>query len=129
MNKFVKGKNYFEELKELQKYAVCELTGVKVTAIIVTDQGIFKGVNYENIVLSLSTCAERNAIYNGITNGMRRIYEIHFLPTIDIAMCGSCRQLSACFSSKSTAVYQYTLSGKRKHTTLGKLLPNGVFEY
>lgn len=121
-----KSNNYFNELRALTKFSVNKLTNVFVAAIIVTDKGIFNGVNYEDIIPALSICAERNAIYSGITKGMKKIYEIHILsPYKDMSMCGVCRQLASNFTTNKTMVYVYDIkTGKRSKTPFSKLLPN-----
>ena len=121
--------NYYKQLKALLKNSSCEFSKIAVAAIIVTDKGIFKGVNYEDSVNSLSICAERNAIFNGITNGMKVIKEIHLLSNkSNMTMCGACRQVASSFASKSTMVYDYDYkTGKVKATNFGQLLPNATF--
>lgn len=128
IRKYTKGKNYFKELKTLVPNAVRPLTSVYVTAIIVTDKGIFKGVNYENTICSLSMCAERTAIYGAIAYGMKRIYEIHILPSLPgMTMCGACRQLALSFSTDSTRVYTYNrTTGSRTEMLLGQLVPKAT---
>lgn len=125
------GKNYYKELVELLPRSVSKLTGVKVAAILVTDKGIFKGVNYEDLVCSLSICAERNALFNAITNGMKQIYEVHILGTFpNMGPCGACRQLLYAYGGDNVRIYSYTYcSNKRSMVTLGHLLPNAPYEF
>ena len=127
-NKIQFNKNYYKELVALHKYANNNLTSVTVSAIIVTDKGVFKGINFEDAVCSLSICAERNAIFNAITNGMKKIYEIHLLPTLKgLSMCGACIQLAYSFGGPNIKVFNYDLkTKKRTQTTLGKLLPEAA---
>lgn len=124
----ISSKNYYNELKKLLSKCYTPLTGVCVSAIIVTDKGVFKGVNYEDAICSLSICAERSAIYAALSHGMKKIYEIHILsPKAEITMCGACRQLAYSFANNNTKVYTYNLRKKtRKETTLGKLLPSST---
>lgn len=120
-------KNYFKQLKALLSKALANISKVKVASIIVTDKGIFKGVNYEDPVFSLSVCAERNAIFNGVTNGMRDIYEIHVLSSLGetkLHMCGACRQVALEFSSEKTKVFVYNLKGKRQIYRLFEAFPH-----
>lgn len=125
--KYTPGKNYFKELKALRERCNVKLTGVRVTAILVTDKGIFEGVNYENIICSLSQCAERTAVYAGVTKGMKKIYEVHVLPAIPgMTMCGVCRQLVYSFGGDNIMVYTYnSQTGKRTVCKLGQLMPQG----
>lgn len=119
------GKNYYQQLKKLLDKSVCPLSGVAVSAILVTDKGVFSGVNYEDLVCSLSCCAERVAYYCGIVHDMRHIYEVHIMsPKNGMSMCGACRQLISTLASKDTKVYSYQLkTGRRTELTLGQLLP------
>lgn len=121
-----KKNNFYNDLVVLLKKAIASFSKISVAAIIVTDKGIFKGVNYEDPVCPEGICAERNAIFNGITNGMKKIYEIHVISNIaNISMCGACRQVASSFSSSLTKVFTYT-KGKPNYvkiTSLNKLLP------
>lgn len=124
-------KTFFAELKKLLPNSRCELSGVKVAAIVVTDTGIYKGVNYEDPVCSLSICAERNAIFNAITNGMKEIYEIHILSSVaktqGLHMCGACRQVASNFMKTNGKIYLYTLDGRRKEYKFGDVFPHRNF--
>ena len=120
--------NRYKQLRQLINKAYAPLTSVKVAAILVTDKGDFKGVNIENIVCSLSICAERNALFNAITNGAKEVKEIHLTSTQKgISMCGACRQLLTSWAKPSTKVYVYNLkTGKHSLDTLGQLLPKAA---
>lgn len=126
--KYTQGKNYFKQLVALRERCCTKLTGVRVTAILVTDKGIFEGVNYENIICSLSMCAERTAVYAGITKGMKKIYEVHLLPAIPgMTMCGSCRQLVYGFGGDEIKIYTYnSQNGTRTVCKLGQLMPKAT---
>lgn len=125
MKSKIQGKDYYKELKDLIKTCSCKFTNVFVTAIIVTDKGVFGAGNYENIIPTLSMCAERMAIYQGIRRGITKIYEVHILSSATkINMCGVCRQFVSTFATPNTMVYVYDLpSGKRKSYKFGQLLP------
>jgi cytidine deaminase len=126
MSKKIKN-NFYNDLIHLLKKSVAPFSKINVAAIIVTDKGIFKGVNYEDPVFPVGICAERNAIFNGITNGMKKIYEIHIISNIvNISMCGACRQVASSFSIPSTKVFVYTKNklNSRKVTLFNKLFPN-----
>ncbi len=120
-------KNYFKQLKALLPRALANISKVKVAAIIVTDKGVFKGVNYEDPVFSLGICAERNAIFNGITHGMKKIHEIHVLSSLGqtkLHMCGACRQVALVFSNEKTKVFVYNMMGKRQTYKLFEAFPH-----
>jgi len=59
------------------------------------DGAVYSGCNVENIVLSLTGCAEQVAIYKAISEGARRFEAIAVFTqsTPPAAPCGSCRQL------------------------------------
>ena len=122
-----KKNNFYRDLVLLLKNSVAPFSKINVAAIIVTDKGVFKGVNYEDAICPESICAERNAIFNAVTNGMKKIYEIHIISNVtNITMCGACRQVASSFSNSSTKVFTYT-KNKPNHikvTFLDKLLPN-----
>ena len=88
----------------------------KVAVIIVTDKGNFPGINFESkVVTNLGTCAERNAVFNGVSYGMKRIYELHLLSTSKKAQpypCGACLQVLSEFMKNNDKIYIYNPSGK-----------------
>ena len=119
--------NFYKDLVFLLKNSIAPFSKINVAAIIVTDKGIFKGVNYEDIICPESICAERNAIFNAVTNGMKKIYEIHIISNVaNISMCGACRQVASSFSISSTKVFTYVKNKPNymKITFLDKLLPS-----
>jgi len=117
--------NYYKELKALLKNSRAEFSGVHVAAIIVTDKGIFKGVNYEDPVLNLGICAERSAIFSGITAGMKHIKEIHLTSNLntELNMCAACRQVASSFMNGDDKIFVYT-NKKVIQYTLNDLLPH-----
>ena len=69
---------------------------IKVGAAVLTDTGeIFSGCNVENASLGLTICAERNAVFQAITNGKRKLLAVVvFTPTKTPTLpCGACRQV------------------------------------
>jgi len=128
MPKKITSKNYFKELKALLPFANANFTHISVAAVVVTDKGVFKGVNYEDSVCSLSSCAERNAMLSAVTHGMKELYEIHILSNIsNMTMCGACRQMASSFGTTNTKVFDYDLrTGNRQETTLGQLVPKAT---
>ena len=127
--KITKKKNYYKELVALLNYSVSRLTQIKVAAIIVTDKGLFSGVNFEDLICNLSVCAERTAIYGAIAHGMKKISEVHILGSKPYMWpCGLCRQLISSFGTSKTKICVYALGAKTpKVSTLGHLLPNPAF--
>jgi cytidine deaminase len=61
----------FEKLQKLLKNSYSPYSNFKVAAIIKTKNGKeYKGVNIESAAFSNTICAERNAIFNAITEGV-----------------------------------------------------------
>lgn len=110
-------KEIFKKLTKLlsiNKYAY--FSHFKVAAIIVTDKGIFSGINYENnVVTNIGICAERNAVFSGVTHGIKRIYEVHLLSNNkqgNTFPCGACLQVLAEFMKSNDKIYIYNSSSK-----------------
>lgn len=122
-----KNNNYFTQLLKLLPMARGSFSNVSVASIIVTDKGIFKGVNYEDPVLNLGICAERSAVFAGITGGMSKIYEVHVLSNVSsekLHMCGACRQVVSMFATEDAKVYSYSLDGSRVSYSFKSLYPH-----
>ena len=84
-----------EKLLNVVKNAYAPYSNFGVGCIVVTKDGNeFQGVNVEN-ANGTSICAERNAIFNMITNGEQEIDKVLcILPDgSNGAPCGACREL------------------------------------
>jgi len=69
-----------------------------VASAVLSEGKIFTGVNVENISYGLTICAERNAIFNMVTNGHRKIDAILVMTEKgETPPCGACRQVMAEF--------------------------------
>ena len=88
---------------------------------------VFCGCNVENASYGLSICAERNAIFQAVAAGHRRI-EAVAVACVDAAAdagadglmpCGACRQVMAEFCGPETPVHVDRVGT----LTLGELLP------
>lgn len=82
--------------------AYAPYSGFAVGAALLDDAGnIFPGVNVENAVYGLSTCAERGALVGAIAAGSRSFRAIAIAgpdPARPCPPCGSCRQLLSEFA-------------------------------
>ena len=94
-----------------------------VSAGIVTTKGTFYGVNVETSSPSAGICAERNALYNAFTNGIKKedIKEIHVASKNAVTPCFICRQALVDFCSLDTKVLMYGLSGEEKELLVSDL--------
>lgn len=65
---------------------------------------IYTGVNVENASYSLTNCAERSAIYKGISEGEKEFTEMVILTDSPLVKspCGACRQVMSEFSHDLT---------------------------
>lgn len=95
-------------------------------ALLGGDGVIYTGCNVENASFSLTSCAERNALFSALANGVRRFAavaivggEIGTVATDDCLPCGACRQVLSEFCEDDFIIY--TANGE---TTLGELLPH-----
>lgn len=117
-----------EELKNLLSNAYTPISHFPVAAIVVTkDKKIYKGVNVEDASLRAGTCAERNAIYNAITNGVKK----GDIESINIMVgsgkigkpCFVCRQMINELCSKDTLIRCYATNGDYEDYTVEQLCP------
>jgi cytidine deaminase len=82
--------------REASERAYCPYSRFPVGAAVLTDDdALFTGCNVENASYGLTICAERNAIFQAVGRGARRIKAIVvFTPTAKPASpCGACRQV------------------------------------
>ena len=82
--------------RNASEHAYCPYSNFKVGAAILTGEGeIFSGCNVENASLGLTICAERNAAFQSVARGARKIRAVViYTPTkTPTAPCGACRQV------------------------------------
>ena len=103
--------NTLEELKRraiaASEKAYCPYSHFRVGAAVLTDRGeVFAGSNVENASYGLSICAERNAVFQAVTNGATRLRAlVVYTPTpTPTAPCGACRQVISEFSTDAEIV-------------------------
>lgn len=123
------GKDKFSPLVEAARraraHAYSPYSGVKIGAAVLTSDGsIFTGANVENASYGLSVCAERNAIFNAVSNGARKIRAIAVVGKSEdfTSPCGACRQVMVEFNPRMK-VLRRGLDGFSEDGTAGSLLP------
>ncbi len=98
-----------------------------VAAAVEAESGrIYTGVCVDS-ACTLGVCAERNAIFNMITNGESRIKRVIAVGWDGKAMppCGACRELMAQLMPKDYQGIEIMLNNeKNEMTTLGALTPS-----
>ena len=92
-------------------------------AVRAKDGRIFTGCNIENASYGLTVCAERNAIFAAVKEGVREFAAlcVTAAPPAPVAPCGACRQVMAEF--QIPVIYLTNLKGDVKETSLEELLP------
>ncbi len=81
-----------------REFAVAPYSQFKVGAALLTKAGeIISGANVESASYGLTCCAERVALFNGLTSGKRNFIAIAVVATAPGGPmpCGACRQLLA----------------------------------
>lgn len=123
--------NLIDEALEIREKAYAKYSNFKVGAILITDEGKkYKGVNVENKSYGLTMCAERNAIFSAVTNGMKKIKVMVLVGDTEkpITPCGACRQVMAEFSDEDTKIIMSNLKKEYEIVTMLDLLPY-AFEF
>ncbi len=93
--KTIEEQNDVKRLAELTNRCIIPYSSFPVTALLVTDAGIFSGVNIEVPDWQKGLCAERTALVKAISSGANKLLEIHvYAPQSDyVSPCGACRQV------------------------------------
>ena len=112
-----------EKLVSLLDCSRSDYFNFPVSACIVTTKGNFYGVNVETSSPSAGICAERNALYNAFTNGIKSedIKEIHVMSKKGVTPCFICRQALVDFCNMDVKVYVYNLDGLKAEYTVSEL--------
>ena len=108
------------------------VTAGEVSAAVLSKSGkIYTGVCIDTCS-TLGICAERNAIFNMITNGEYEIEKLLCIPPNEGkgAPCGACRELMVQLMPESYKDIEIMLDyNSGKVTTLGKLTPEWWIDY
>jgi cytidine deaminase len=97
----------------------------RVGAAVEDDSGrIHTGCNVENATYGLTVCAERVAIFKGISEGARKFRRVAVVADTETLTppCGACRQILWEFCGDVEVVLG-NLSGKTENLRLAVLLP------
>ena len=92
---------------EYRERAYCPYSNFKVGAAVLFKSGkIFGGCNIENASYGASNCAERTAIFKGISEGEKTIEAIAVIGDLKdyTYPCGICRQVMAEFGTKDMKI-------------------------
>jgi cytidine deaminase len=97
-----------------------------VGAAVLTDTGeIHSSANVENASFGLSNCAERNAIFQAVAQGARKLKALAvYTPTADATTpCGACRQVLSEFGAGATVICCTDDDSGERRFALADLLP------
>jgi cytidine deaminase len=114
-----------EQARQVRQQAHVPYSNFPVGAALLTKSGrVFTGVNVENAVNGLSICAERNAIFQAVTQGECEFEAIAVVTGPGVTPCGACRQVMQEFDDGSLRIIVADGKGNRRTYTLAQLLPD-----
>lgn len=126
-----------EKAERARENAYAPYSGFLVgSAVLGKDGSIYTGCNIENVSFSATNCAERTAVFKGVSEGCLSFDAVAVVGgrkdegTVFCYPCGICRQVLAEFSEteKLTVIIAKSVS-EYKITTLDKLMPHAFAEY
>lgn len=115
-----------KETIKIRENAYAPYSKFKVGALVIDDNGNrYTGVNVENGSYGLSNCAERTAIFSGVTNGLKKIKTIVVVGDTSkpISPCGACRQVMSEFSDDKTTIILANIDRTYRIFSLDEILP------
>ena len=112
---------------EVRSFSHSPYSNKKIGSAIQLDNGkIYSGCNIENASYGATVCAERVAIFKGVSEGLTRFTAVAVVT--DVAEltppCGACRQLLWEFAPDATVTLANT-AGRTETFTVRELLPRG----
>ncbi|RLE16801.1 MAG: cytidine deaminase [Acidobacteria bacterium] len=113
------------ELKKLIARAYAPYSDFKVAVIIRDRNGkVANGVNVENASYGLTSCAERNAVFSFVANGLEKPAELFLYTETEAftAPCGACRQVLMEFDP-NLPIVMINRDGEEKRVGIRELVP------
>lgn len=117
-----------EEAIKARENSYCVYSHFAVGAALRTKDGrIFHGTNIENASFGLTSCAERNCLFNAISNGVNKddIMELAIVADTEkpVSPCGACRQVIFELTNKDVKIYLSNLKKEVLHMSKYDLIP------
>lgn len=110
--------------REVRERAYAPYSVFRVGAALLGDSGrIYTGCNVENVSYGLTICAERVAVFKGISEGECEFGALAVVTETGATPCGACRQVLAEFGSRLTVVVARPEGDWLKVFSLQDLLP------
>jgi cytidine deaminase len=113
------------EARKASKFAYCPYSDFPVGAAVLMEGGeVFTGCNVENASYGATICAERNAIFQAVAKGKKKIKAVVvYTPTTSPSSpCGICRQVINEFGPEAEVISVCNGPGSI-HRKLSELLP------
>ena len=122
-----------EKAKEARKLSYSPYSHFAVGAALLCKDGrVFIGTNVENSSYPLCMCAERNALYNAMMNGVKKEDMVALALAADTdepcSPCGACRQVISELFPKKAPIYMANMKGDVQETNIDELLPYAFSE-
>ena len=114
-----------EAAKRARLQSVAPFSNFLVGAAVKAGSGkIYTGCNIESASYGLTVCAERVAIWKGLSEGERQFTEMAVVADTEnlTPPCGTCRQIIWEFARNSTIVFA-NLNGQTEAFHIAELLP------
>ena len=111
---------------EAKEFSYSPYSKFRVGAAILAEDGeMFSGCNIENASYGATNCAERTAIFKGVSQGVKKIKAIAITSDQEdfIYPCGICRQVLREFG-KDIDIILINAKGETKQSSIAELLPN-----
>ena len=109
-----------------KEFAYAPYSNFRVGSAVLTEDGkIYFGCNVENASFGATNCAERTAIFKGVSEGLKKITAIAITSDDDdfVYPCGICRQVIREFG-KNIDIILINNKGDIKNTSIEDLLPH-----
>ena len=119
-------KNMLKMAAEARERAYAPYSGYKVGACLKGESGAYYlGCNIENASYTPTNCAERTAIFKGVSECEKQFTAAAVCSSGDTipTPCGVCRQVMAEFADPSMEIICANKHGEYRVFTLGELLP------
>jgi cytidine deaminase len=92
-------------------------------ALLCVDGQVFSGANVENAAYPTVMCAERVAVFNAVSSGVKDFSAIAVASSNGGSPCGSCRQVLAEFGLETLVLVADQDGNVLSEATVGELLP------
>jgi cytidine deaminase len=118
-------KKLLSQALQVRENAYAPYSKYAVGAALISSSGeVFTGANVENAAYSMTMCAERSAIFNAASKGVREIIAIVVVTEDGGVSCGACRQAISEFGKDVELIFATSRGEVVLETTISELLPH-----